>query len=128
MELRCSQCGTMYDVSQYSPGRSFACQCGRTLEVGATETVATGGLPPIVTSDPGLSGSVKALLFLGNLCAWPMPIISLIAWFLIRDTKPRTADDVCKYTWIPFVIFILLFGLYIVFVLGISMISEAGGF
>ncbi|MCK5440025.1 MAG: hypothetical protein KAI97_08775 [Gemmatimonadetes bacterium] len=44
------------------------------------------------------------------------------------DTKPRTADDVCKYTWIPFVIFILLFGLYIVFVLGISMISEAGGF
>jgi hypothetical protein len=89
---------------------------------------ATGGLPPIVTSDPGLPALVKALLFFGNMCAWPMPIISLIAWFLIRDTKPRTADDVCKYTWIPFVIFILLSGLYVVFVLGISMLGEAGGF
>ena len=29
MELRCPQCGTVYDVSGYAPGHTFACACGQ---------------------------------------------------------------------------------------------------
>ena len=125
MELRCPQCGTVYDVSAYAPGHTFACACGKTLEVAAAPA---GGAPPQVRApDPGLPGLVKALVFFANLCFSPLSaIISLIVWLLIRDDKPRTADDLCKFTWIPFVLWILLVGLYMVFAVMFGVMDSMG--
>ena len=125
MELRCPQCGTVYDVSDYAPGHTFACACGQTLEVPAA---LAGGAPPQVRPpDPGLPGLVKALVFFANLCFSPLSaIIALIVWLLIRDDKPRTADDLCKFTWIPFVLWILLVGLYMVFAVMFGVMDSMG--
>jgi hypothetical protein len=124
MELRCPQCGTVYDVTAYSAGHTFACQCGRTLEVPAPPP---GGAVPPVVSDPGLPPLVKALVFFANLCFSPLSaIIALIVWLLIRDQKPHTADDLCKFTWIPFVLWILLVGLYMVFAVMFGMMDSLG--
>jgi hypothetical protein len=49
-------------------------------------------------------------------------------WLLIRDDKPRTADDLCKFTWIPFVLWILLVGLYIVFAVMFGVMDSMGDF
>ena len=125
MELRCPQCGTVYDVSAYSPGHTFACQCGRTLEVPPPSTGEA--VPPVRSTDPGLPGSVKALVFVANLCFSPLAaIIALIVWLLIRDDRPRTADDLCKFTWIPFVLWILLVGLYMVLVVMMGVLDATG--
>ncbi|HET6340822.1 MAG TPA: hypothetical protein VFG78_01420 [Gemmatimonadota bacterium] len=126
MELRCPQCGTVYDVSGYAPGHTFACACGQTLKVSAAPV---GGAPPQVRGpDPGLPGLVKALVFFANLCFSPLSaIIALIVWLLIRDDKPRTADDLCKFTWIPFVLWILLVGLYMVFAVMFGLMDSMGG-
>jgi hypothetical protein len=125
MELRCPQCGTVYDVSEYAPGHTFTCACGRSLEVAA---LPAGGAPPLIRApDPGLPGLVKALVFFANLCFSPLSaIIALIVWLLIRDDKPRTADDLCKFTWIPFVLWILLVGLYMVFAIMFGMMDSLG--
>jgi hypothetical protein len=125
MELRCPKCGTVYDVSEYGPGHTFACACGQTLEVPAAPT---GGAPPRISPpDPGLPGLVKALVFFANLCFSPLSaIIALIVWLLIRDEKPRTADDLCKFTWIPFVLWILLVGLYMVFAVMFGVMDSMG--
>ena len=125
MELRCPQCATVYDVSGYATGHTFACACGQTLQVPAPPA---GGAPPAVRPpDPGLPPLVKALVFLANLCFSPLSaIIALIVWLLIRDDKPRTADDLCKFTWIPFVLWILLVGLYMVFAVMFGMMDTLG--
>ena len=129
--MRCPQCGPVYDVSQYSAGHTFACQCGHTLEVGATRTAANAasGFQPTASSEGGLLTPLKMVVFFGNLCGAPIvSAVSLIAWFTIRDDSPRVADDLCKYTWIPFVIWIVLFGLYLVFAVWLSVLGEMGGF
>lgn len=126
MELRCPQCGTVYDVSGYTPGHTFTCACGRSLQV--PEPTPAGDTPPAVRPpDPGLPPLVKALVFFANLCFSPLSaIIALIVWLLIRDDKPRTADDLCKFTWIPFVLWILLVGLYLVFAIMFGMMDSLG--
>ncbi len=125
MELSCPQCGTVYDVTAYSAGHTFTCQCGRTLEVPASPP--GGALPPVRAADPGLPGAVKVLVFLANLCFSPLTaIIALIVWLLIRDDKPRTADDLCKFTWIPFVLWILLVGLYMVLAVMMGVLDATG--
>jgi hypothetical protein len=125
MELRCPQCGTVYDVSDYAPGHTFTCACGQTLHVSAAPA---GGAPPQVRPpDPGLPPLVKTLVFFANLCFSPLSaIIALIVWLLIRDQKPHTADDLCKFTWIPFVLWILLVGLYMVFAVMFGMMDSLG--
>jgi hypothetical protein len=127
MELRCPQCGTVYDVSDYAPGHTFACACGQTLHVSAPPP---GGAPPQVRPpDPGLPPLVKALVFFANLCFSPLSaMIALIVWLLIRAEKPRTADDLCKFTWIPFVLWILLVGLYMVFAIVFGVMDSMGDF
>lgn len=128
MELRCPKCGTVYDVSEYDPGHTFTCACGQGLAVPAA--APAGGPPPQIRApDPGLPGLVKALVFFANLCFSPLSaIIALIVWLLIRDDKPRTADDLCKFTWIPFVLWILLVGLYIVFAVMFGVMDSMGDF
>lgn len=128
MKLTCPQCGTVYDVTQYSEGHTFQCQCGRELRVGAHEPVvaaagSTAGptAPPVVPApvgpDPGLQPIVKVLIFFANLCFSPLAAIaSLVAWFIIKDQKPRTAKDLCQMTWIPFVVWCVLIALYFMFV------------
>ena len=70
---------------------------------------------------------VKALVFLANLCFSPLAaILALIVWLLIREEKPRTADDLCKFTWIPFVLWIVLVGLYIVMMVMMGMLDTMG--
>lgn len=122
MELRCPGCGTVYDAAGYPTGHRFACRCGAEL---AVPPLAPGEVPPVRRDDPGLTGQVKALLFCGNLCAWPaLWVVSLIAWLLVRDERPRTASDICTYTWIPFVLSIVLAGLYVVLVLALGLVEE----
>ena len=89
-----------------------------------------GDTPPAVRPpDPGLPPLVKALVFFANLCFSPLSaIIALIVWLLIRDDKPRTADDLCKFTWIPFVLWILLVGLYMVFAVMFGVMDSMGEF
>lgn len=129
MHLTCPQCGTVYDVSEYPEGHTFQCQCGRTLEVGtAPEATAPGhptpaAAPPPAGRDDGLEPGIKALLFFLNLCF--TPIVGLVWWLIIRQDKPRTAKDVCTWTWIPAVIAIVLWGLYFLFVFGLAL---SGGF
>lgn len=135
MHLTCPQCGTVYDVSEYPKGHSFQCQCGRTLEVGASpqgvpQAAAPGGAPepapaprPPAGTDTGLEPGIKALLFFLNLCF--TPIVGLVWWLIVRQDKPRTAKDVCTWTWIPAVIAIVLWGLYFLFVFGLAL---SGGF
>ena len=126
MELSCPQCGTVYDVTAYTAGHTFSCPCGATLEVPAAS--ARGAVPPVRSADPGLPGLVKALVFVANLCFSPLSaIIALIVWLLIRDDKPRTADDLCKFTWIPFVLWIVLVGLYMVLVIMMGVVDSMGG-
>ena len=127
MELRCPQCGTIYNVSGYAAGHTFQCACGRSLEVPAPPP---GGSPPLVKGpDPGLTPSVKALVFIANLCFSPLSaIIALIVWLMIREDKPRTADDLCKFTWIPFVLWILLVGLYMVVAVMMGVMDSMGQF
>ena len=119
MKLTCPQCGTVYDVTQYAEGHTFQCQCGRELKVGAHEPVhASAGpvAPPPVGGDPGLQPIVKVLIFFANLCFSPLAAIaSLVAWFVIKDQKPRTAKDLCQMTWIPFVVWAVLVALYMMF-------------
>lgn len=125
MDLRCPQCGTVYDVSGYPAGHSFQCQCGRSLEVPAPSP--EGAVPPVRSADPGLPPLVKALVFVANLCFSPLAaIIALIVWLLIRDDKPRTADDLCKFTWIPFVVWIVLVGLYLVIAVMLGLLDSMG--
>lgn len=125
MELRCPQCGTVYDVTAYPAGHTFTCACGRALEVPAP--APGGAVPPVRPPDPGLPPVVKALVFVANLCFSPLAaIIALIVWFLIRDDRPRTADDLCKFTWIPFVLWILLVGLYMVLAIMMGLLDSVG--
>lgn len=133
MHLTCPQCGTVYDVSDYPEGHEFQCQCGHTLTVGPkAPTVAgsppppgpAGGPPPPATpADTGLETGIKVLLFFLNLCF--TPLVGLVWWLIIRQDKPRTAKDVCTWTWIPAVIAIVLWGLYFLFVFGMAL---SGGF
>lgn len=134
MHLTCPQCGTVYDVSEYPEGHTFQCQCGRTLTVGAQPPAAgggtgaagstpagpppTGGAPPAGV-DTGLEPGIKVLLFFLNLCF--TPVVGLVWWLIIRQDKPRTAKDVCTWTWIPAVIAIVLWGLYLLFIFGMAM-------
>ncbi|HEY7473007.1 MAG TPA: hypothetical protein VIE68_11735 [Gemmatimonadota bacterium] len=120
MKLTCPQCGTVYDVTQYAEGHTFQCQCGRELKVGAPAPApipaSASGAPPIA-GDPGLQPIVKVLIFFANLCFSPLAAIaSTVAWFVIKDQKPRTAKDLCQMTWIPFVVWCILIGLYFMFV------------
>ena len=125
--MTCPQCGTVYDVSNYSPGHSFACQCGRNLTVGAESYAATsapggGGFTAGPRGpDNGLDGGIKALLFFLNLCF--TPLVGLVWWLIIRNDKPRTAKDVCTFTWIPAIIAIVLWVLYMMFV-GVAMLGS----
>jgi hypothetical protein len=123
MKLTCPQCGTVYDVSQYAEGHTFQCQCGNELKVGAQPSVAAaapGGapaVPPYAGPDPGLQPIVKVLVFIANLCFSPLAAIaSVVVYFVIKDQKPRTAKDLCQMTWIPFVVWAILVGLYFMFV------------
>jgi hypothetical protein len=133
MKLTCPQCGTEYDVSQYPEGHTFQCQCGRELKVGAHEPApapmgvgaAAPGTYPVV--DPGLQPIVKVLIFFANLCFSPLAAIaSLVAWFIIKDQKPRTAKDLCQMTWIPFVVWAVLVALYMMF-MGMAIFSGIMG-
>jgi hypothetical protein len=131
MKLTCPQCGTEYDVSQYPPGHTFQCQCGRELKVGAHEPAPMGvgaaapGTVPAV--DPGLQPIVKVLIFFANLCFSPLAAIaSLVAWFIIKDQKPSTAKDLCQMTWIPFVVWAVLVALYMMF-MGMAIFSGIMG-
>jgi hypothetical protein len=130
-QLRCPNCGTIYDVSQYPPGHRFQCSCGRELEVDVTptataSTTATGPVPsPPPGPDPGMQPIVKVLVFLANLCFSPLAaLVSTIIYFVIRDQKPRTAKDLCQMTWIPFAIACVLWILYFVFVFGLAMMGN----
>jgi hypothetical protein len=120
VQLRCPQCGTVYDVSQHSRGHTFQCACGRRLEVGDPS------IPPVVpsVSDPGLGSGIKVLLFFLNICF--TPIVGLVWWLIIREDKPRTAKDVCTFTWIPGIIAIVLWILYVVFMVIVG-VSEGVG-
>lgn len=123
MKLTCPQCGTVYDVTQYAEGHTFQCQCGNELKVGPRPSVAAaapGGAPgaplPPAGPDPGLQPIVKVLVFIANLCFSPLAAIaSVVVYFVIKDQKPRTAKDLCQMTWIPFVVWAILVGLYFVF-------------
>ena len=122
MKLTCPQCGTVYDVTQYDEGHTFQCQCGNELKVGPKPSVAAaapGGAPvppPYAGPDPGLQPIVKVLVFIANLCFSPLAAIaSVVVYFVIKDQKPRTAKDLCQMTWIPFVVWCILIGLYFLF-------------
>ena len=39
----------------------------------------------------------------------------MVVYFVIKDQKPRTAKDLCQMTWIPFVVWCVLIGLYFLF-------------
>lgn len=122
MNQRCEQCGTVYDVREFPEGHRFTCTCGRELVVGPR-----ADRPPAVTGggDPGLPPLAKVLVFFANLCFSPLAAIaSLVVWLVIREEKPRTANDLCTFTWIPFLIAILLWGLYLVFVMGLALSGE----
>ena len=135
MNLTCPQCGTVYDVSQYAPGHTFQCTCGHELVVGSG-----GSTPPAVTastappvaggsrpSDPGLEPIVKVLVFIANLCFSPLAAIaSVVVWLVIKKERPRTAKDLCQMTWIPFVVWAVLVGLYIAF-MGVAIFSGVMG-
>jgi hypothetical protein len=133
MKLTCPQCGTVYDVSQYPQGHTFQCQCGRELTVGAqvpagtSAGVSPAGVPPISPSrpvgDPGLEPIVKVLVFIANLCFSPLAAIaSVVVWLVIKEQRPRTAKDLCQMTWIPFLVWAVLVGLYIAF-MGMAIFS-----
>ena len=132
MKLTCPQCGTVYDVSQYPEGHTFQCQCGRELKVGAPETSPTPSAgaapgPPRVVSDPGLEPIVKVLVFIANLCFSPLAAIaSVVVWLVIKEQRPRTAKDLCQMTWIPFIVWAVLVGLYIAF-MGVAIFSGIMG-
>lgn len=128
MNLTCPQCGTVYDVSQYPQGHTFQCQCGRELTVGAAGSVppapAAGGQPSAAPGDPGLEPIVKVLVFFANLCFSPLAAIaSVVVWLVIKEQKPRTAKDLCQMTWIPFVVWAILVGLYIMF-MGVAIFGS----
>jgi hypothetical protein len=133
MKLTCPQCGTVYDVTQYAEGHTFRCQCGNELKVGAQPTsvaaAGPGGVPPAVPGgpDPGLQPIVKVLVFIANLCFSPLAAIaSVVVYFVIKDQKPRTAKDLCQMTWIPFIVWAVLVGLYIAF-MGVAIFSGIMG-
>jgi hypothetical protein len=131
MKLTCPQCGTVYDVSQYAEGHTFQCQCGRELKVGAHVPAPVSGTPPGAppgaVSDPGLEPIVKVLVFFANLCFSPLAAIaSVIIWLVIKQQRPRTAKDLCQMTWIPFVVWAVLVGLYIMF-MGMAIFSGIMG-
>lgn len=129
MKLTCPQCGTVYDVTQYAEGHTFRCQCGNELRVGAqpvpmaagpggVSAAGPGSAPTAVPSgpDPGLQPIVKVLVFIANLCFSPLAAIaSVVVYFVIKEQKPRTAKDLCQMTWIPFVVWAVLVGLYLMF-------------
>lgn len=136
MNLTCPQCGTVYDVSQYPEGHTFQCQCGRQLVV--EKAAAAPATPPQATapasppragtvSDPGLEPIVKVLVFFANLCFSPLAAIaSVVVWLVIKAERPKTAKDLCQMTWIPFVVWAILVGLYILFV-GVTVFSGIMG-
>lgn len=137
MNLTCPQCGTVYDVSQYPEGHTFRCQCGHELTVGPKTTsplagaAATGPVsptaPPRPVGDPGLEPIVKVLVFFANLCFSPLAAIaSVVVWLVIKEQRPRTAKDLCQMTWIPFVVWAILVGLYIAF-MGLAVFSGIMG-
>lgn len=129
MNLQCPNCGTVYDVTDYESGHRFTCTCGEALEVehprppGATASPSAPG----PTEAPGLQRPLKLIVFFGNLCGAPfVPLVALIGWLTLRDDSPAVADDVCKMTWIPFVIWIVLAGLYIVFAVSMGVLGSLG--
>lgn len=131
MHQTCPQCGTVYDVTEYPEGHTFQCQCGRTLEVGSPAEPGavpppTGTPPRAAVADPGLEPGIKALLFFLNLCF--TPVVGLVWWLIVRQDKPRTAKDVCTFTWIPAVIAIVLWGLYFLFIFGLALSGEMAGY
>lgn len=132
MHLTCPQCGTIYDVTEYPEGHTFQCQCGRTLEVASPAEGSAAPPPPAATppraptADAGLEPGIKALLFFLNLCF--TPVVGLVWWLIVRQDKPRTAKDVCTFTWIPAVIAIVLWGLYFLFIFGLAISGEMAGY
>ncbi len=130
-QLRCPNCGTVYDASQYQAGHRFQCNCGRDLQV-SEPFAAVGAMPaspppPPPGADAGLQPIFKVLIFFGNLCFSPLAaLVSTVIYFVIKDQKPRTAKDLCQMTWIPFVIAMVLWILYFVFVAGLAMMGSAG--
>ncbi|MDX1624175.1 MAG: hypothetical protein R3199_09355 [Gemmatimonadota bacterium] len=130
MHLTCPKCGTVYDVTEYPEGHRFECQCGRELVVGEEPAAgARPGPPPTVPpptggpaagpTDTGLDPGVKVLLFFLNLCF--TPIVGLVWWLIIREDKPRTASEVCTWTWIPALVALVGWSLYFLFVIGLSL-------
>lgn len=125
MNLQCPNCGTLYDVTDYEAGHRFTCTCGEALHVEGSHPTPPPGAPAVPES--GLQSPLKMVVFFGNLCGAPfVPIVSFIGWLTLRDESPALADDVCKMTWIPFVIWIVLAGLYMVAAVSMGVLGSLG--
>ena len=57
----------------------------------------------------------RLVLLSAGAVAVAVVLASVVVYFVIKDQKPRTATDLCQMTWIPFVVWAILVGLYFVF-------------
>lgn len=83
--LDCPHCGTIYDVSRFPAGHSFACVCGRSLEVAAAPSVAAAlnAAAPVATVAESVQPRAERRLFLA------LPFVPL----LLVQRGPREPGD-----------------------------------
>ncbi len=102
----CPKCG-----SQNSETAGFCVGCGATLKpTGATGGNAFGTPPPPPPphpsggpgNDPGADTVIKIVSF----C---FPIVGLILYFVWKQEKPKSANDVCKFAAIGFGVGVVLY-------------------
>jgi hypothetical protein len=118
----CPKCGT-----QNSEAAGFCTSCGASLKSTSSSTGgnAFGTPPPPPPSgggpnnDPGADTILKVVAF----C---FPIVGLVLYFVWKNEKPKSANDVCKFAAIGFGVGIVLYIIMMAF--GMMAGAMGGGY
>ena len=116
----CPKCGT-----QNSETAGFCASCGATLKPSSSTGGNAYGTPPPPPppaggnpNDPGADTVMKIVSF----C---FPIVGLILYFVWKQEKPKSANDVCKFSAIGFGVGVVIY--ILMMALGL-MAGAAGGY
>ena len=119
----CPKCGT-----QNSETAGFCASCGTPLKSTASNT---GGNafgtppPPPPPSGPGPGNDPGADTVL-KIVAFCFPIVGLVLYFVWKNEKPKSANDVCKFAAIGFGVGIVLY--ILMMALGMMAGGLSGGY
>lgn len=115
--LICKNCGVeIFESTQVCPNCGANCQdetqnTQQQMNNNFNQVPNNDFLGPTYSQQPQQPSSVNEPDMLANIASCCFPIVGLILYFVWKDTKPRAANSVCKWTIGGFVAsFLLSFG------------------